>query len=142
MLKDLFNKVFVNSTNHTLLQLIRYTFVGGLAFLVDFGLLYILTEYGHLHYLLSATVSFTVGLFVNYLISKIWVFTETTINKRGLEFLVFALIGVVGLGFNALFLWIFTDCLGIYYLVSKLMTTAIVYFWNFFARKYILFNKK
>jgi putative flippase GtrA len=67
-----------------------------------------LTHFLHLHYLLSATISFTAG--------------------------------VVGLGFNDLFMWIFTDRCGIYYLLSKVITTAIVYFWNFFARKYILFK--
>ncbi len=33
-------------------------------------------------------------------------------------------------------------CLLIYYLLSKIITTIIVYFWNFFARKIILFNKE
>jgi putative flippase GtrA len=135
-----FKEIFVSGTNNTLLQLIRYTIVGGGAFVADFGLLYMLTHFLHLHYLLSATLSFIAGLSVNYFFSTIWVFNKKTVRNKYLEFLVFTGIGIVGLGFNDLFMWIFTDCCGIYYMLSKVITTAFVYFWNFFARKFILFN--
>ena len=132
-------KIFLDAPNNIYLQFIRYIFVGGFAFVVDFTLLYVLTEYIHIHYLISATISFTVGLFVNYLLSKIWVF-QTKQKMQLVEFLIFSLIGVVGLGFNNFFLWFFTAHCSIYYLFAKMITAIIVYFWNFFARRYILFN--
>ena len=135
------NKIFVGETDNTFLQFFRYLFVGGGAFVVDFGLLFVFTHFLNLHYLLSATLSFIAGLLVNYFISTSWVFNRKTVKNKYLEFFVFAIIGVIGLGFNDLFMWIFTDRFGIYYLLSKIITTVIVYFWNFFARKYILFNK-
>jgi len=134
-------KIFVSETDNTFLQFFRYLFVGGGAFVVDFGLLFVFTYFLHLHYLLSATLSFIAGLLVNYFISTRWVFNRKTVKNKYLEFLIFAIIGVIGLGFNDLFMWIFTDRCGIYFMLSKIITTAIVYFWNFFARKYILFNK-
>jgi len=133
-------KIFLQTTNNTFLQLFRYTFVGGAAFIADFGLLYVLTEHMHLHYLLSATFAFIVGLTINYLLSKLWVFSNNTIKKQWLEFVIFALIGIVGLSLNNLFLWIFTDYCSIHYMLSKILTTIIVFFWNFLARKLILFN--
>ncbi|MDQ1332184.1 MAG: hypothetical protein QG576_218 [Bacteroidota bacterium] len=127
-------------TDNTFIQLIRYTFVGGLAFIIDFGTLFILTEYLNIHYLISAGIAFILGLTINYLISTIWVFSKRSFKNQNLEFLLFAFIGIAGLGLNELFMWVFTDLLLIYYLVSKIITTIIVYFWNFFARKYLLFN--
>lgn len=139
---NFFRRLFILPTDKLLLQLVRYTFVGGLAFVVDFSLLYILTEYCHLYYIVSATISFIAGLLVNYIISILWVFRGYSSTNRFQEFLYFALIGVIGLGLNAGLLWLITDCLGIYYLLSKLATAVIVYLWNFFARKYLLFSKK
>ena len=133
--------LFTGSTNNTLLQLFRYTFVGGFAFLVDFGTLFALTEYLHIHYLVSAGISFVLGLIVNYFMSVKWVFNNSGMKNKFVEFMFFALIGLVGLGLNELFLWVLTDLLLIYYLLSKIITTFIVYFWNFFARKIMLFNK-
>ena len=134
--------IFKGKTNNTLLQLFRYTFVGGFAFLVDFGTLFFLTEFFHIHYLVSAGIAFIFGLTINYFLSVLWVFSCRTMESRLLEFFLFALIGLVGLVSTELFLWILTDILLIYYLLSKIITTIVVYFWNFFARKLMLFNKQ
>lgn len=140
-LSDLISSVFRGKTDNILYQLIRYTFVGGLAFLVDFCTLYALTEFLGFHYLLSAGIAFIMGLLTNYLISIKWVFTSRTLDNRKLEFLIFTIIGLIGLGLNELFLWIFTSLAGLYYLFSKILTAILVYLWNFFARKFILFSK-
>lgn len=135
-----FQFIFKEKTDSTLLQLFRYTIVGGFSFLIDFGTLFALTEYFNIHYLFSAGIAFILGLIVNYFLSVKWVFNSTVMKNRLLEFLLFALIGLVGLGLNELFLWILTDLFFIYYLLSKIITTVVVYFWNFFARKLIIFH--
>lgn len=127
-------------SNNTLIQLFRYLFVGGSAFIVDFGLLYILTKYCGVYYLLSATLSFIAGLIINYLLSISWVFNNSRLKNKWLEFIVFAIIGCVGLILNIGLLWFFTEICLLYYLFSKILATALVLFWNFFARKYALFN--
>lgn len=134
------NKLFVQPTDNSMLQLIRYCFVGGFAFMVDAGGLYVLTEYAGMYYLLSATISFIAGLVVNYLLSTSWIFRKSKLANRWTEFVIYSAIGVVGLGMNALFLYVFTDWLHIYYMMSKIITAAMVMLWNFFARKIILFK--
>lgn len=136
-----FQNIFRGKTDNTLLQLFRYTLVGGFAFLIDFGVLFALTEYLNLHYLVSAAIAFVAGLSVNYYLSTKWVFARRAIGNRIVEFTLFAFIGIIGLGLNELSMWIFTDILLIYYLVSKIITTIIIYLWNFTARKFILFNR-
>ena len=136
----LFKRLFYGTTDRLLVQFVRYFFVGSFAFVVDFGLLYILTEYAGLHYLLSATLSFISGLLVNYIISCIWVFSNSKFKNRLVEFLFFAAIGVVGLLLNDALIWLFTDCIGTHYMFSKIVAAAIVYLWNFFTRKYLVFR--
>lgn len=140
-ISEIFRKIFREKTDRTLFQLVRYTFVGGLAFIVDFCTLWILTEYLSLHYLVSAAIAFILGLVTNYFLSTGWVFNRHKLSDRKIEFIIFALIGLAGLGLNELFLWILTDLAGIYYLLSKILTAILVYLWNFFTRKMILFNK-
>ena len=134
--------LFTEKTESTVVQLFRYTFVGGLAFIVDFGSLFILTEYLNLFYLISAGIAFILGLITNYALSVNWVFSNRTLDSKGMEFFLFTVIGLIGLGLNELLLWTLTDLLSIYYLFSKIITAIIIYLWNFFARKYLLFNKK
>ncbi len=133
-------KLLKNETNNTLIQLFRYTFVGGFAFIVDFSLLFALTELMGIHYLISAAIALTAGLIINYFLSILWVFDKRKLVNKSIEFTLFAVIGIVGLGLNELFIWVFTEFAGLYYLLSKIVSTGIVYLWNFFARKYTLFN--
>jgi len=130
-----------SKTDNLFVQIFRYTFVGGIAFIVDFSLLYLLTDLFKIHYLVSAGISFIFGLLVNYLLSILWVFNSRKIKNVMNEFIFFSLIGLFGLGITEVLLWILTDLFVFYYLYSKIITTIIVYFWNFFARKYLLFNK-
>jgi putative flippase GtrA len=110
--------LFLFKKSHkTYIQLLRYAMVGGCAYAVDFGALYLLTDYFQLHYLLSAAIAFTLGLITNYTLSILWVFSNRTVSNKQVEFLIFALIGVIGLGFNEVTLWFFTGYVHIHYLL-------------------------
>lgn len=134
------SKLFISKTDKLLVQMLRYTFVGGIAFVVDFGSLFVFTEFLKIHYLISAAIAFLLGLLTNYALSVIWVFNKRRLGSKYFEFGIFALIGIIGLGFNELFIWFFTEHIHFYYLFSKIISTAFVYLWNFFARKFILFR--
>ena len=132
--------LLLDKSNQIHIQLVRYGFVGGCAYAVDFGFLYAFTEHLGIHYLISAALAFILGLITNYLLSIGWVFHTRSVDNQRMEFALFALIGVVGLGFNELFIWVFTEWGQMHYLVSKLISTVFVFFWNFFARKKALFS--
>jgi putative flippase GtrA len=127
--------------NHTTLQLFRFTLVGGLASLVDFATLYVLTDFAGLHYLGSVAIAFIVGVAVNYSLSINWVFNRRTMRNPLWEFLAFSLLGIMGLGLNELIVYLLTGLLGVYYLTSKIAATGLTYFWSFFSRKYLLFSR-
>lgn len=138
-MKNLFNKIFVEPTTNIWIQLIRYGFVGGFAFLADYGSLYLLTDVVGLHYLWSAAFAFSIGLTVNYLLSISYVFNASRKAKLWVEFTVFLVIGVIGLGLNELIMWCGCEWIGLHYMIVKLISTGVVFFWNFLARKFILF---
>lgn len=121
-------------------QLMKYGVVGGIAFIVDYGSLYLLTEFAGVHYMLSAAIAFILGLICNYILSTSWVFGESKISNKMAEFIGFAVIGVLGLLLNELIIYVSTDLIGLHYMVGKIISTAIVFFWNFFARRYLIFK--
>jgi putative flippase GtrA len=129
-----------NKSDKTSVQLFKYGFVGGIAYSVDFGFLIFLTEVVKIHYLISAAIAFILGLLVNYAISILWVFPKRALANKRTEFLIFLIIGFVGLGFNEVIIWFFTESAHLHYLISKIISTIVVFFWNFFARKKILFS--
>ena len=131
---------FYQRNKALVVQLLRYAVVGGVAFVVDYGSLWLLTEVVGLHHLVSAAIAFILGLICNYVISTAWVFGESKVSNRWVEFVIFSIIGVIGLGLNELIIYLCTDVCGLHYMLSKIMSTVIIFFWNFFARRFILFK--
>jgi putative flippase GtrA len=134
------DKLIKNQTDRTHIQFFRYIFVGGAAFIVDIVSLFIFTDVFGVYYLVSAAIAFLLGLAANYALSISWVFNKRTLDNKWSEFTIFATIGIIGLGLNELIIWLFTDYIGLYYLVSKIIAAALILFWNFFARKFTLFR--
>ena len=134
-------KLFIEKTDDTKIQFFRYLFVGGFAAVINIGSLYIFKEFLHLHYLIANILGFILGLLTNYMLSKWLVFAKEKNMNSIIEFIVYAIIGVIGLGLDTLFMWIFTDIFNMFYMLSKIISTGLVFIWNFFGRKGI-YNSK
>lgn len=135
-----FKSLFITKSSNTFIQFFRYIFVGGVAFLADGGSLFLITTIG-VNYLISVIFAFVIGLVVNYGLSKLLVFENSSVNGK-IEFLVYGIIGVIGLGFTEIIMYVLTEIAGLYFMVSKVIATIIVLVWNFVARKITLYKKK
>lgn len=124
---------------HGLIQFILYGIVGGVAFVADFAGLMLLYRFCGINYIVAATVGFILGCMVNYGLSKILVFKEEYKSKT-LEFILFSIIGIIGLILTDLFMWAFVDGCGLAVFWSKIIVTIIVFFWNFLARKFFMYT--
>jgi len=80
-------------------EILRFLLVGGGCFLLDYGLLYVLTEYAGLYYLLSSGISFSVSVFVNYRLCLIYVFHGASAETRRAKVLFFGS-SIAGLAFQ------------------------------------------
>lgn len=70
-----------------------------------------------------------------------WVFNQDNIDNKVIEFNLFLIISTIGLVFTEILLYFFTDILGLYYLISKIIAAIIVLFWNFIARRVMFYGK-
>lgn len=141
---QIIKELFFEKTNDTKIQFLRYIFVGGFAAVINIGSLYIFTDVLHIYYLISNVISFILGLLCNYILSKLLIFTTEKQMNKFIEFITYAIIGVIGLGLDTLIIWLATNIIGIYYMLSKIISTGLVFIWNFVARKllYVFIDKK
>ena len=134
-------KTMKRNSRNLFQQIIKFGFVGGTAFFIDAGVLFILTEFFNIHYLISGAISFTASVISNYILSVRWVFDARTDVNKAQELTVFIGLSVIGLGLNQVLMWIFVDKLNIYYMLSKIIATAIVMVYNFITRKLFIERK-
>lgn len=125
--------------NKRFLEIMKFGINGGLGFIIDFYLLYVLTHWFNIHYLLSSTISFIVSLLVNYLLCAIWVFKGDTVDDgKNVRRLFFVVTSVIGLLINALIMYTFVEFLLMNYLIVKIISAGVVMVWNYFTKRVIL----
>jgi putative flippase GtrA len=130
---------FMRATDRVGLQFLRYLLVGGIATVFDFGA-FVLLIAGGIHYLLANGIAFAIGVSVNYVLSVLWVFSSRAMDSRIVEFLIFVLVGVAGLGISEACMFVGVDIVHFHYTMAKLGAIACALIWNFAARKLLLFR--
>lgn len=130
-------------------EFLRYAVVGGVAFVADFGTLVLFQElflkrfHGGVY--VATVCGFIVGLTVNYFLSLWFVFTQRKDSGSGRTvgaFLVFGVIGLMGLLWTELGMWMGVEVLCWNYMVAKILVTGVVLVWNYLGRKLLIFNSK
>lgn len=117
-------------------EIFRFLAVGGFCFVLEFVLLYSLTEYGGLPPLISAPIAFTISLIVNYILCVTVVF-ETKQQTKNQMFL-FVVTSLMGLGVNQITMWFFIEVVGLWYMIAKVIAAAVVMIWNYVTKRMIL----
>ncbi len=120
--------------------LARYFVASLLALAVDTGTLSACLRLLHLGLAWSATLGFTTGALVAYLLSIHWVFRERAFARApAVEFLSFVAIGIAGLGITQAVLWLGVTELGWVPELVKLSAAGVTFTFNYIARKSLLF---
>jgi len=129
-----------NKWSVVITQFVQYIAVGGIAFIVDFGLMVALTEYLGINYLVSASFSFIAGLAVNYALCIRFIFSERALVSRIYEFIIFCLVGIGGLLLNVGIMAFVTEFFGMRYTLAKIVAAFFVLLFNFLLRRQLLFS--
>lgn len=125
---------------HFARALARYFVVGGLAAAIDIGLFMLFAEYLGMPYLRVAAASFVVATLANYWLSIRFVFVSGQRFRRRLEVALVFAVSLAGLALNATILWICVETWQFGLLFAKLTATGFVFFWNFLARRILIFG--
>ena len=129
-IRKLFDKYFK--------QLRNFVIVGCTVTLLDFIMLHVFVERVEMWYLAAAALAFTISTVINYLLSMKFVFKGREGHDKREEFIVFAILNLIGLGLTTLLMWLLVDKASLYYMFAKVFTSATVMFWSFFSRKIFL----
>ncbi|MBI5842827.1 MAG: GtrA family protein [Chloroflexi bacterium] len=125
----------------------RFLAVGAVGTFLDFSLLTLLKLAG-LPTLFANTFSFTAGLINNFTWNRLWTFHDATQADWRRQLVQFTMVSLVGLALNnAILLWLempLGQLLGQPawgYVPAKVVATAVVVFWNYFANRKWTFKK-
>ena len=122
---------------------IKFAVVGGLGCLLNWTILYCLTEFAGVWYIASAIIGTVVANTNNYFINHNWAFGNEKENNKNLatgwvKYLVTA--GVCNLVYIGL-LALFTEAFGVWYIASAVMAVTISSTFMFLAVRKVVWGK-
>ena len=118
---------------------VRYLFVGGTTFILDFGTLVVLHGKAHISLPIATSIAYWLSVMYNFSLNRGWTFDvseKSSLHKHALAY------GLL-LAFNYLFTVIFVSTLShhINYAQAKVMAVFFQMLWNFFVYKNFIFVK-
>ena len=121
----------------SLKQLLLYLIVGGIATIVEWVCFWIFNHWTH--YLVATTIAFAVSTLSNWAVGR-WIIFKVNNTHLFKELLQIYATSIVGLIFNLLIMWILVEYFCYSDMLSKIIATGIVFFWNFLVRKLFIYK--
>lgn len=131
-------------------QFISYIFVGGSATIVEWGLFFLFIYLFHIEQNLGFIIAYIISTFVNMVMGKIFTFKHAEVVSKGKskagnmikETVLIYLVAGIGCLLNILFLNLFTLLFHMNSMLSKVVTTGIIFIGNYLARKLGIYKEK
>jgi putative flippase GtrA len=135
-----------------LTRFVKFSVVGAIGAVVDFGILYLLHSILGFHIVLSNTCSFTTAVFSNFIWNRYWTYPDSRSRPLSTQLSQFFIVNIVGWAINTGILLLlrspFTNLLvdigssltiisnpelsyKLGYNLAKAVATVVVMFWNF-----------
>lgn len=123
--------------------IVRFGLVSTLSTILDyavlFALLALLPSQLDIKKHLAVSLGYLLGTLVNFVLARRMVFRPTSYLPH-VEFLLVAAVAAIGLGLTDLITIALNERAGLGMFIAKTVAVLIVFFWNFLARRYLIYR--
>jgi putative flippase GtrA len=123
------------------MKIFRYFFVGGVSAVIDISLFAIFAGYFKFPWAVVSIITFIIATLANYFLSIRFVFKSGSRYKKHHEILGVFIVSTLALLLNQMFLYLFIEKMNIHLIISKCLTTSMLFLWNYFGRQRFIFSK-
>src|SRR3989344_6164616 len=120
--------------------LFRYIVSGGSAAATQIILLYILTEWFGLWYVVSAVFAFIVAVAISFTLQKYWAFNNRETGKINRQFAIYISVQITSLTLNTAAIYALVEYLGFWYILAQILMGVVITIINFLVYKFVIFS--
>ena len=121
---------------------VKFAVVGLSGVLVNMGLLYILTEYVRLFYMVSSVIAIEVSILTNFFMNDLWTWKDRVKQSWIKRIIKYHSVSFGALIANWIALVILTEWFGVYYMISNLIGICLGMVINFVLNDIWTFREK
>lgn len=122
-------------------EFIRFSIVGVINTLVNLAVLFVLTEFFGVYYVISAVFAFIAAVTNSFVLNKTWTFKYKTKNNLSKKYTQFFMVSIIAFIVNLLILYFLTEYLHFYYMTSQIIGIIFNLIINFLGNKLWTFKK-
>ena len=120
-------------------QFTKFAIAGIIFAVVNVLILYILTDFLGIYYILSSIIAFAIGSTGNFLLNKKWTFKERMRHDLSKKYIKAMSVNISAVIITIALLFILTEFLNVYYLISQTIAMIVAFFANFIGNKKLVF---
>lgn len=127
-------------------RFMKYCIIGSSGIIVNTMILYSFTDLLGIFYLLSSAMAYEASIITNFIMNDKWTFKETIIPGKSHNFFTRAMYFnwtmILGAIYGILLLYVFTEFLLINYIISNLISIAIITIWRYYTSMTVVWRHK
>ncbi len=120
---------------------IKYVISGGISALVALILLYSLTDFFKVWYLISVVLGNVAGLFTNFCLQKYWTFRDPSSDRMQKQFMLFVTVAVIHLILNTTLMFFLVSVVGLWYMLAQVIVLGTLAIGSFLFHKKFTFKE-
>jgi glycosyltransferase involved in cell wall biosynthesis/putative flippase GtrA len=121
---------------------VRYLIAGGIAASVHLGLLFILTSFFSVWYIVSTTFAIIAASVVSFLSHKFWTFKDKDVSKINLQTAYYLAMQGANVLINLGLMYILVDKLGFWYMTAQIISSGAIAFESYLVYRFFVFKSK
>jgi putative flippase GtrA len=119
---------------------VKYVIAGGTAAMTDFALLFILTDFFHVWYIVSATLAFIVAFFVSFFLQKFWTFRDNSRDKMYKQMAMYLGVGATNTCLKAGGMYVLVDYFYLWYILAQAVMAIVLALGSFVIYRFVIFK--
>ena len=119
--------------------MVRYIISGGAAVVLNFAVLYSLTEFLHIWYLFSSLVGMGAGFITSFLLQKFWTFTNHSLERVHVQFQLHIALSLANVALSTATLYLLVQYAHLWYIAAQFLIAACLATMNYFIYRAYIF---
>ena len=120
-------------------QFAKFAIAGLIFAIFNIAVLYLFTDIFGVYYIFSSIIAFFLGSTGNFLLNKKWTFKERMRHDLFKKYIKAMSVNIAAVIITISLLFILTEFLNVYYLISQIIAMTVAFFANFIGNKKVVF---
>ncbi|MBU6388633.1 GtrA family protein [Patescibacteria group bacterium] len=122
-------------------QIVKYVVSGGSATATNLTVLYVLTDFFRMYYLVSSVCAFIVSVIVSFSMQKFWTFEDSSRDNVRTQFAFYSAVVLANVALNTFLVYAFVEWFSLWYLAAQFLAGMLIAVVSFFAYRNLVFKR-